>query len=254
MSAAPSSAVPNPLLPVLHALDPTHPWPETLEPSSIQVLDANTLRLVERARGFAEDAEQRARPAGGVAPPAGRTDVHLMRWASRAGRYADQVVHAAGLFAGDHAGEALRSTITAALMAREAEFDTGNSGERHHKSVLNRALAAAEWVRLSLRTSPIDAPTAALLFEEEALPPGWRWQTRPTTSAGDANEARLTFSITREQPRDDEWITLTGSGTQPVTIFRSYHGTSDSLSWGEMCRHIAASQTRPLPDPPRRRT
>lgn len=267
-----SATAPNPMLPVLHTLDPTLSWPETLDSAGVEAIDTHTLQLARQTRGFAEDAEQQAHPAGGAAPAATRADVRVMQWAARASHYADQVIRAAGLFTGDRAGNALYWAITAALSAREAEFDTGHSDERHHKSVLNRALSSAEWVSLSLRTDPVDAAAAVTLFTE-LLPPGWRWETRPATgqSSGDTGsdrtgERETTFVVTR-QPRPSrgdhpqvtpqpgaERFTVTGVGTEPVTIMHTRGGASsvtETCTWAQMCQHIARSQARPAPDTPR---
>lgn len=276
-SRASSPAPNNHMLPVLAVLEGGHEWPHTLDPSSVEDFDASTRLLVSRARELAQATEQQRQPGAGgdLAPSPTQVEDLMNRWTVRAVRQADQLIRTVGLSTDDHYGTALASVITAALIVRAAEFDTGNSRERHDMSVYNRAQAAAEWVRLSLRTDPIDVRTAAGIVEN-MLPAGWRWRGRPT-SQGDGDDALMTFAIIRacghphtaaphsdsadadsdidqgDEWHDDEIIRVVGERNGWIAIFRSDEGIRsrhESLTWTQMCQHIAFSQAHLGPSAP----
>lgn len=259
-----SPAPANHLLPVLAVLDVGHEWPRILDTSSAEDFDDSTRRLTSRAHELAQAAEQQHRPGTGGNLPQSPTQVEelMNRWAVRAVRQADQLVRTVGLSTDDRPGTALASVIAAALIFRAAEFDTGNSRERHELSVYNRAQAAAEWVRMSLRTGPIDVRAAAATLDA-MLPAGWRRRGRPT-SQGDGDDELMTFAIVRTcghphteaQDGDnpgDEIVRVVGQGSAWIAILRSakdVRSHHESLTWAQLCQHIAFSQAHLGPSAP----
>lgn len=249
----------NPLLPVLHILDSEQLWPATLDDPDIGVLHVATRRLAGRARELAVSAGNAAAPADGIATPHSRADAHLVRWAGAAGHDARKILRAALVPPTGEPGGVLLDAVTAALTLRGGEAALGRSGERHDKSLLNRALAAAEWVGASRRPERITFDSAARVFTEQ-LPGIWRWDTRPSASSGgDAGADAATgeagarrFSVVRDRPRrgGQERITVTGYHAGRVQIVHEVTAGADHqpagpyLTWAELCQHMARTCAR----------
>lgn len=239
----------NPLLPVLLAIAPERPWPETLDPTSVPVLDQHAIHLAALTHQLAAEAENTRRAASGIATPYLPTDLQMMKWASRAGMHARRVIGTTGIDIGTAEGDALLTSVTAALMLRDAEFTLGRNNEHHHKSWLNRALNAGEWVRLSLAATPTGSEASHAFVTY--LPPGWRWELHPW----DDDRATDRFRIAHPLPGGaHERITVTGAADERVEIVHEHVGTSSvtsPMNWSQTCQHLARSFVRPQPDTPR---
>lgn len=251
---------PNPLLPVLRVLSPNHHWPDTTNESFVRLLALSTEQFLFMTRELVTAAEDAATSSAGVTPFHHRADVQFMRLASNAGRDAHRIMRATQIRSTDDIGLALLDAVTAALMYRSAERTARSRGERHDKTLVNRALAAAEWVGAAHhREDILTFGMAARVFAAQLSSP-WRWDRLPnhTRSASDqgsaegSSEADPSFVVTRPLPDEAgyEQVTVTRRPSAPVEIIHRRVGRSDAvtrLSWPELCQHMARSYAATAP-------
>lgn len=224
----------NPLLPVLHVLDPGTDWPDRLSEPDLDVLHVHAARLVRTARQLADAAQH---DAGGQDAEAEWTaEVLMARWAATAGRQAAQVLRAAGTGPLPARHDAVEAALTAALLVHVALHATGGSGERHDKAALNRALAAAEWAAAARLPQPVTTAAATEVVLDK-LPAGWlitQWPQEP--------DNRLTIS--RPDGRGGhEDVTLSGPRDEPVAVeFRRTvrNAPATPLTWPELCNYLGS--------------
>lgn len=251
---------PNPLLPVLRVLNPNHHWPDIINESFVRVLALLTEQFLFLTRELVTAAEDAATTPVGVTPFHRQADVQFMRLAANAGRDARRIMRAAQIRTTDDIGSALLDVVTAALMYRSAETTARPRGERHDKTLVNQALAAAEWVGAAHhREDILTFGVAARVFAAQLSSP-WRWDrlpnhTRPASDLGSAEgpgEADPSFGVTRPLPGEAgyEQITVTRRPSAPVEIVHRRAGRNDTvtqLTWPELCQHMARSYAAMAP-------
>jgi hypothetical protein len=235
----------NVLLPVLQTIVPEMPWPDTLRDEDVLTVRTHTVQLVDETRALAVQAENDLAATGQTVEPQLATDVRMMRWAARAGTEAGSVMRTAQILPYGRDEDALLGAVTAGLMLRGAEFDLGRSQEQHGKSVLNRALGAAEWVMASQLAVP-DTSADASAIVRRLLPPGWWWQSGPTNH----EDGTWQFGVARTRDGETEQVLVNGprGEQQPVTALHerlARSATPTEMTWFEACQFFARCFTNP---------
>jgi hypothetical protein len=227
----------NPLLPVLRILSPNHHWPGVVNDAFPRVMASSIDHHLFLTR-------EHVTAAGGLDHD-DRPEVRLMRLASTAGADARRIMCAAHLATSDIIGTRMLDAVTATRMWHLARPLPRPHGVHHDKTVLNQALACAEWIGAADRST---APT----FDESMRVVGDRLSSMWTWIRHNTEQTAYEFSLTRTLPgalHFEQIVVTSGVDDQLAIAHRrsDMPGTHTSLTWTELCYHMACAYVSAAP-------